>query len=414
MRIGEYLEEMKSLQIDLLRFIECEDDIENNFQVLINSLKEKKICDDKHKLSAYLHLLSRISNSHHRKNDFFSKIEKIITTMKDKIANNFTNLEIFNIFKSNKRVLLFLHDEKIINIDENISKRFISYKYLTMHYPHYFLPEIKPYIKKEWFGKFEAAYIRYDYVKSLFDSIDKDLPEKFYENRKKGENEGEICEFIRNDSIKEFIVYINKNNISLNSKIQSSIYETNSFLLKKKTIKLIEYAAFFGSIQIFYYLRMNNIKLTKSLWLYCIHGENGEMIHLLEENHINPPKNDDHCDICDEVYIEAIKSHHNEIANYIMNCYLTNEDEKSKGFIIQYLKYFNFVYIKKEMINESLFYDLCQYDHSLFVNDFLKEKNIDLNKEIKRTGHEVVECEWIKNSYITEDEVETVLKCISK
>lgn len=159
---------------------------------------------------------------------------------------------------------------------------------------------------------------------------------------------------------------------------------------------------------------MNNIKLTKSLWLYCIHGENGEMIHLLEENHINPPKNDDHCDIYDEVYIEAIKSHHNEIANYIMNCYLTNEDEKSKGFIIQYLKYFNFVYIKKEMINESLFYDLCQYDHSLFVNDFLKEKNIDLNKEIERTGHEVVECEWIKNSYITEDEVETVLKCISK
>ena len=75
MRIDEYLAEMKSLQIDLLLFFECEDNIENNFQSLINTLDEKKICEDKHKLSAFLHLLSKISDSHHRKNDFFSKIE---------------------------------------------------------------------------------------------------------------------------------------------------------------------------------------------------------------------------------------------------------------------------------------------------------------------------------------------------
>ena len=100
--------------------------------------------------------------------------------MKDKIANNFSNFEIFNIFKGNKRVLLFLHDEKIIKIDENISKRFIiSSEYLKMHYPHYFLPEIKAYIKKEWFDDFERAYINCDYVKSLFDSIDKELPAQF-------------------------------------------------------------------------------------------------------------------------------------------------------------------------------------------------------------------------------------------
>ena len=70
---------------------------------------------------------------------------------------------------------------------------------------------------------------------------------------------------IRDDNVVEFITYVNKNNISLNSMIQTSIYETNSFLLKKQSVlrrnddgvTLIEYAAFFGSIQIFQYLQMN-------------------------------------------------------------------------------------------------------------------------------------------------------------
>ena len=327
--------------------------------------------------------------------------------MKDKIANNFSNFEIFNIFKGNKRVLLFLHDEKIIKIDENISKRLISNKYFHMHYPHYFLPEIKPYIEKKWLANCKNAYYSSKCVKSFFDMIDKDLPENFYENRKKGENENNICEFIRNDSIKEFIIYHNKNSISLHSKIQPSIYETNLFLLKKqnkKPITLIEYAAFFGSIQIFNFLIMNNIKLTKSLWFYSIHGGNGEIIHLLEDNHIDPPKNDDQCNVYNKIYIEAIKSHHNEIADYIMNFYLENkEEEKSQDFAIHYLKYFNFISVQNEMINESLFYDLCQYDHPLFVYDLLTEKNIDLNKEIKRTIYEVVEYKWTKQNYMTDD-----------
>lgn len=76
------------------------------------------------------------------------------------------------------------------------------------------------------------------------------LPKK----KNQGVNDNYICELIRNDSIQEFIQYINKNDISVKEyKIKPSIYETNSFLLKN-TPNLIEYAAFYGSIKIFIYL----------------------------------------------------------------------------------------------------------------------------------------------------------------
>lgn len=61
---------------------------------------------------------------------------------------------------------------------------------------------------------------------------------------------------------------------------------------EKKSISIIEYASFFGSIQIFQYLIMNKVELKPSLWLYAIHSQNAELISLLEENKIDRPKFD--------------------------------------------------------------------------------------------------------------------------
>ena len=94
---------------------------------------------------------------------------------------------------------------------------------------------------------------------------------------------------IREDSIEEFITYDNKNDYPLNSYIKESIFETNDFLIKHKKTTLIEYAAFFGSTQIFKYLYKNEVELTSSLWLYGIHSDNAEIIQLLEENKVEPP-----------------------------------------------------------------------------------------------------------------------------
>lgn len=73
--------------------------------------------------------------------------------------------------------------------------------------------------------------------------------------------------------------------ISPDLQIKPSIFETNSFLLKREPT-LIEYSVFYGSIEIFNFLRMSKAEMKSSLWLYSIHGRNPEIICHLEENKI--------------------------------------------------------------------------------------------------------------------------------
>ena len=88
-----------------------------------------------------------------------------------------------------------------------------------------------------------------------------------------GKYDSSICKIIRNDEIDEFITYITKTYFSLSSHTNPSIFETNKFLFDI-TQTLIEYAAFFGSIQIFSFLLLSDAKLTEDLILYVIPGRN--------------------------------------------------------------------------------------------------------------------------------------------
>ena len=139
-----------------------------------------------------------------------------------------------------------------------------------------------------------------------------ELPENYEEKQQVGENDEQICQIIGEDSIEEFITYMNKNDYPTNSYIKESLFETNYFLLKGKKKILIEYAAFFWSTQIFKYLYKNGVELTSSLLIYGIHSDNPEMIQILEENHVATPNKS-----YEESIKESIKYHHNDITNYI-------------------------------------------------------------------------------------------------
>ena len=66
----------------------------------------------------------------------------------------FSYSEIFNIFKSNKRILLFLIEQQIIVIDQYIVIRITTTeKFIESKYPQYFQPEIQPFINEQWFPK---------------------------------------------------------------------------------------------------------------------------------------------------------------------------------------------------------------------------------------------------------------------
>lgn len=95
-----------------------------------------------HELDSTLRLILNIANNHHRSNDFFSKIEKIILIFKNEIKQSYSNLDIFNNFKSNKRILLFLIEEKIMKMDKTIASIINKGIYKESKYPNYFFPEI--------------------------------------------------------------------------------------------------------------------------------------------------------------------------------------------------------------------------------------------------------------------------------
>lgn len=96
----------------LLRYIEEEENNEENFENLTNLFKEQNIYSNRLDQKTLLHILNRISKHHHRTTDFFVKIERVFLIFKEKIQKYFTNSEMFTLFKSNKRILLFYLKKK--------------------------------------------------------------------------------------------------------------------------------------------------------------------------------------------------------------------------------------------------------------------------------------------------------------
>ncbi|KAK8852778.1 hypothetical protein M9Y10_017768 [Tritrichomonas musculus] len=341
-----YLEQMAKIEESFLDFLDPEVSNEDKFSKFFKLIKDSKICDDLYKFHTILQIIAKIGDNHHRDPNFFNKIFRILRQFKANIKNLFSNSEIFNIFKSNKRILLFLIEEQVLTFDEPIiNKITTTEKFINANYPQYFQPEIEKL---------------------------KELPENFYELRRKGENELPVCKLIQEDLVKEFIVHVNQSNIKTNDfVIDSSIYETNSFLIDRKT-KLIEYAAFYGSVKIFKYLQMHDVQLGQSLWQFAIHGKNPEIIRFLEENQVENKS-------CKELIDESIKCHHNDIANYFLNNFLQN-DINSPIVFDQSIKYYNFIFFPNE-INRESFYKLLKYDHYKLIEILLENQdfNIDLN-----------------------------------
>lgn len=145
-----------------------------------------------------------------------------------------------------------------------------------------------------------------------------------------------------------------------------SVYETNAFLSKQKdNTSLIEYACFYGSIQIVRYLIQNKVPLMGSLWRYAIHGNNPDVIHLIEENNVKPDFNS-----YEKCFKDSIKCYHNNIATYIKDSYLTNN---SIDLLCKSLKYHNYEWIDSNSIDKSAFAYLCSFDYPYFVKILIND-----------------------------------------
>ena len=390
MEIKEYFDQMKELHILLLTFIKNSEFENDDLQILINFIKNHNIPNNREKFMNFLQLILQISNNHHRYPLFINKIEKILINFKEDIGRYFTDYDILRFFQSNKFILLFLIKENILHINNIFDEIIWTNDQNGNQYFYFLIPEITKYVDEKKIKK-----IKYDF--------DFTMTENYEEKREEGVNDSYISSLIRDDLVDEFISYINRKNISLKSVIKRSVFETNSFLIENDPT-LIEYATFYSSIRIFQYLKLNNVELSPSLWLYAVHSDNPEMIYLLEENKVNLPQN-----TFISILKEAIKCHHNDIVDYITNNYsITNE---IIDLIYEYsFRYYNYSLFPDdyENINSKyvFFYISINNNYKSLISSFLPNKMDEFNSievSIKANNTIKIYCYLLNKKRITKD-----------
>ena len=107
----EYLEKMQNIQQNILEIIDSEEHSDKPLPKLTFfdglSDEEKPAI-----IKETLHMISHISNFHRCLNTPNDKIFQILLFYKTEIKATFSDREVFNIFRDNKKILLFLFKER--------------------------------------------------------------------------------------------------------------------------------------------------------------------------------------------------------------------------------------------------------------------------------------------------------------
>lgn len=367
MEIIKYIIQKKSLRLSFLSYMNDDCNLEEKFHNLINDIENLNISKNQEEFKSFLVFISKISKNYYHTNDFFSKIEKILIFYQNEIKKYVSEEYLFTLFKGNKRIILFLIEQKFLNIDDDSFFKLISKIDDCQFYLNYFFTEVSKFISKD----------SEKYAKNYSEDF-------FKEKRKIGENHSIICDMIRRDSIEEFTNFVNQKNYSLKTEVDLSIFETNLFLLKKNPT-LIEYSAFFGSFNIFNYLCLNGVELTPSLWMYAIHGRDPEIISILEKKGIEPE---------DSTYLkclkESIKCFNDDFAIYFKfkmlqrenGQILVNESNFLENDAAYSFRYHNFCLLPENDTHKYMFFYLCFYNYISLVKLYLQTKPVDINKSV--------------------------------
>ena len=378
--IQKLIDQYKELLEHLLAFIDSSDDNSAVDLQNLNQFIQKEINNSNTEiLQILLRFLSNISKNHHRQSNFFPRIEQILLNFKDVIKQNMSDEEIVKYFQQDSQIFVFLIEKQFLTITKNNIPLFYKGQNANGLRNSYYIYKFI----KDKIGKRKRKRVEYD-IKTIYSSNMIEFEEKCSE----GENDTHICRMIRNDQVEEFIKHAERTNYPLSSYIEQSLFETNRFLIENKKTTLIEYASFFGSLQIILYLKEKGVELSPMMWLYSIHSNSPEMIHFLEQNKVEPP--DGSYKLC---LGEAIKCYHHEIARYIQDNYIQenegnkneNEDEITEKDYNTNICSFSFRYFNPEFLPETflndkflLFY-FVEYNYNNFLKLLLKTPNLNIN-----------------------------------
>lgn len=210
--------------------------------------------------------------------------DDIISFIKE--ANILLNQELFLHLLQSIKKCVFIRPHKVelllsvlSYLKDNILKDFPKFRWMGSHIPSEFRDRLRK------IGLFNLPIRQ---LKNL-------EAEKF----------NKLIELIKSDDISSFQEFISHTNVDINTKIN-----INSFKIDKTyNPSLIELSCFFGSLQIFKFLLMNNATRWKMLPNYALAGGNYEIIHILERENVKFDKI--------EVISEAIKFHRNDVVEYL-------------------------------------------------------------------------------------------------
>ena len=140
----------KKLYNALLIYLENLEDSSTDFQHLTDIINIQHEIENREDFEHFLHLITNIGDNYHRTDLLFPKLFQIIKYYQDQFKQTFSNYFIFNIFQSNKIILLFLFKNKIITVDQDIYIELMSKNEGNGYrYCHFFYPEIKDFINEE-------------------------------------------------------------------------------------------------------------------------------------------------------------------------------------------------------------------------------------------------------------------------
>ena len=112
MEIQTLITKKRSIYSSILDFLESSNDLNDDFQLLVSDFEKIGLQNNTEQ--------SIISKNHYRLKYFFDKIFKLLEYLLKILKTSITNLELFNIFRQNKRILLFLFEKNILTPDNEI------------------------------------------------------------------------------------------------------------------------------------------------------------------------------------------------------------------------------------------------------------------------------------------------------
>ena len=116
----------------------------------MNDIEKHQIGKDGEEMYQFLEIIKSIGDHHHRDQHFNNRMNQILEHYKDQIKKTLSNIEIFHIFKNNKKIVYFLLKNDIITITDEIYNEMMNKVEINgKRYWRFFIPEIEKIVDKK-------------------------------------------------------------------------------------------------------------------------------------------------------------------------------------------------------------------------------------------------------------------------